>query len=143
MWYSTGRHQELELELEPGLRIMLQCPRTKRYNIPGKVMQVGEGGRSAWVDIGGGKTYLRNRRFMRRDRAYLPPEEEAASLLVELGVEAKLRSILKGLGHFKKGGRKGLGHKVHFQKEETEEWKEGEGGVYVGACHEDSVDRSC
>ena len=75
---------------------------------------------------------------MRRDRAYLPPEEEAASLLVDLGVKAKLRSILKRLGHSKRGGRKGLVPKVRFQKEEKEEGKEGEGGVYVGACHEGS-----
>ena len=131
------------LNLEPGLHIMLQCPRTKRYNIPGKIVQVREGGCSAWVDIGGGKTYLCNRRFMRRDRAYLPPEEEAASLIVELGVEAKLKSILKGYGHFKEGGRKGLELRVHFQKEEKEEWREGVGGVYVGACHEGSVAHSC
>ena len=126
------------LNLEPGLRIMLQCPRTKRFNIPGKVVQVREGGRSAWVDVGGGKTYLRNRRYMRRDKAYLPPEEEAASLLVDLGVSAQLRSILKRLGHSKKRGRKGLMPKVRFQKEEREEEKEGERGVYVGACHEGS-----
>ena len=58
---KEGRNEKVvlnwvPLNLEPGLCIMLQCPRTKRYNIPGKVIQVREGGRSAWVDVGGGKT---------------------------------------------------------------------------------------
>ena len=76
---------------------------------------------------------------MRRDKAYLPPEEEAASLLVDLGVSAQLRSILKRLSHSRKGGRKGLAPRVRFQQEEKEEEREGERGVYVGACHEGSL----
>ena len=65
------------------------------------------------------------------------------SLIVELGEEAKLKSILKGYGHFKEGGRMGSELRDRFQKEEKEEWREGVGGVYVGACCEGSVAHSC
>ena len=75
--------------------------------------------------------------------AYLPPEEEAAGFVMDLGEEVRLKSILKRWGPFKEGGRRCVGLKVHFRKEEKEEWGEGVGGVYVGACREGSVACSC
>ena len=75
---------------------------------------------------------------MRRDKAYVPPVEEAASLLVDLGVSVKLRSILKRLSRPRRGGRRGLAPRVRFQQKEKEEEREGERGVYVRACHEGS-----
>ena len=82
---------------------------------------------------------MRNCRFMRRDRANLPPEEEAVGLIIDLGKEVRLKSILRRCGHFKEGGRRCVELRVRFRKEEKEEWGEGVGGVYVGACHEGSV----
>ena len=61
---------------------------------------------------------------MRRDKAYLPPVEEAASLVVDLGVRVQLRSILKRLSRSRKGGRRGLAPRVRFQQKDKEEERE-------------------
>ena len=83
------------VSLEPGLRVLLQDPVSKRFNIPAKVVSVRPSGRSAYVDCGGGKTYLRNRRFMALDPDYPPPSEAAMAVTVVMAESRKLKSALR------------------------------------------------
>ena len=63
------------VRLEPGLRVLLQDPKSKSFSIPGKVVAVRSSGRSSYVDIGGNKHFLRNRIFIALDLSYPPPRK--------------------------------------------------------------------
>ena len=80
---NTGSHLNwTPIEIEIGQRVLLQDQTSKAYDIPGKVVGVRPGGRSAYIEANGGKTYLRNRRFFRIDPLYTSPALDAAKVVI-------------------------------------------------------------
>ena len=50
--------------LKPGQKVLVQCPKTSRWSIPGTI-KTRRGKRSYLVDTNSGGQFLRNRRFLR------------------------------------------------------------------------------
>ena len=80
------------VELEEGLRVLLQNNTTKLFNIEGQVVRVCEGGRSAYIRARnkGSRTttFLRNRRFMDYDPRFRA-DRDVAMATVEGAVGSK------------------------------------------------------
>ena len=93
------------LELTVGSRVLLQSQRTKEWNYPGKIVAVRPGGRSAFVEVNGGSTILRNRRYLKMDPAYILSEADISAALSLLSAVVQPTSILK-----KAGPRRAISH---------------------------------
>ncbi len=65
---SSGNPEGV-LTLVPGLQVLLQGQKSKRFDIPALVVKL-KGPRSAHVRVEDGSIYLRNRRFMRANPAF-------------------------------------------------------------------------
>ena len=86
------------LELTVGSRVLLQSQRTREWSYPGKIVAVRPGGRSAFVEVNGGSTILRNRRFLKMDPAYILSEADISAALSLLSAVVQPASILKKAG---------------------------------------------
>ena len=97
------------IEIEIGQRVLLQDRTSKAYDIPGKVVRVRPGGRSAYIEANGGKTYLRNRRFFRIDPLYNSPALDAAKVVIveTVGSHPQSTSCFKRLFTLKRPSKSG------------------------------------
>ena len=86
------------LALEPGMRILMKCQNSGAFTIPGKIISVRPGGRSAYVEGSGGRTFLRNRRYLAPDPEYLPPADECSFVKVVMSKTEAKKPILRSRG---------------------------------------------
>ena len=90
----TERLDTSPLDLEVGLRVLLRDRTSKQWEIPGTVVSVRPGGRSAYIKLeNNGKTYLRNCTLLRIDTATQSVDETCFKITCEVSPAGLHRSL--------------------------------------------------